>query len=201
MIKHITTFLLLAVTATSYASPKKMYVSPNSYGTHVAPLVTVLMNTQGPVLELGSGDFSTTILHAICARMNRFLLSIESDKEWMRFFIDLENEWHHFQYVPIYENCADRNAMTGGHPELWDAVGNDTHWSVVFIDHLPGTRRVVDVQRLRTHTDIFVIHDTETAAYGYEPTLSTFKYRYSYMRYTTQTTVVSDTVDVRLFFE
>ncbi len=166
-------------------------------GTHIFCLSTAVMNTDGPILEMGSGDFSTPLLHALCATHKRFLLTTDTDKKWLGYFEDLQTEWHHFEYVPVYDDDWSLNPK----PWQWDNVARDTHWAVVFIDHRPGERRIEDIQRLRDHTDIFVIHDTETASYGYGPLLSTFKYIYVDRRYTTYTTVASDTIDVSQFFQ
>ncbi|MGE0206433.1 MAG: hypothetical protein AB7R69_01140 [Candidatus Babeliales bacterium] len=168
-----------------------------NYGTHMAPLMTVVANTKGPILELGSGDYSTPLLHAVCSVTKRFLLTTDTDKRWLSLFIDLARDWHHFSYIPVFEDDWAKNPK----PELWDAVGTDRYWSVVFVDHRPGDRRRVDIERLRHNADIFVVHDTEEPAYGYEPVLATFKYRYTYLRYAIQTTIVSDTIDIRTFFE
>lgn len=168
-----------------------------AYGTHMPVLATVLAYTDGPVLEMGSGDFSTPLLHGMCSASKRILHTCDTDRKWLGFFKYLENEWHKLFYVRVYDNDWDLNPK----PHMWDAIGKDMHWSVVFIDHRPGERRVGDVQRLRNNTDIFVVHDTENAGYGYEPTLSSFKYKYVYKVYGTETTVVSDTINVNEFFD
>lgn len=168
----------------------------SSYGTHMACLITAAVNTTGPILEMGAGDYSTPLLHAVCSKDKRYLLSTDTDKLWLSHFTDLETDWHEFKYVNVYEDDWELNPQ----PELWDTIGGDRHWSVVFIDHRPGERRVVDIARLRPNTDIFVIHDTEQWGYSYEPVLNSFKYKYTDRRYTTYTTVVSDTIDVAKFF-
>jgi len=70
---------------------------------------------------------------------------------------------------------------------------DDHHWSVVLVDHEPPARRGVDVERLRGKCDLLIGHDTQHAAYGYEPAFDRFKYRHTYSRLTPWTTVVSDT--------
>jgi hypothetical protein len=177
-------------------------LTDGAYGTHMVPLVTAVINSTGDVLEMGGGDFSTPLLHAVCKLQNRFLLTVESDREWLSLFLDLENDTHHFVYVPVFESCPPNvDKMYAGRAELWDSIGSDRHWGVVFIDHAPGIRRAVDIQRLRTHADIIVVHDTQAPGYEYEPVLSTFKYRFTYLRYDVTTTLVSDSIDVAKFFE
>lgn len=167
-----------------------------SVGTHMALLLTAVAHTRGPILEMGAGDFSTPLLHAVCSNEKRLLLTVDTSLKTLHDFIDLKNSWHYFGYVPVYEDDWEANP----NPELWNLVGNDADWAVVFINHRPGTRRVQDIERLRSHAAIFVVHDTQEAGYGYAPVLDTFKYKYVDTRYATQTTIVSDSIDVSKFF-
>lgn len=172
-----------------------------SGGTHYPALAAVVVNTSGPVLEMGCGDFSTPFLHSLCAPTKRLLVSTDVDKLWISLFLDLECNWHKFIHVNAYATNDHRNNWLHCiDSDAWNVIGLETHWSVVFIDHTPGSRRPVDVARLRKNTDIFVVHDTEDPRYGWEPLLSSFKYKYVYDRYSVTTTIVSDTIDVTQFF-
>lgn len=190
------TIIFISVQLT-HASPmiQDRVLGDANWGTHQTPLLTAVMNTNGPILEMGCGDFSTPLLHAICSVNQRMLLSTDTDKEWLNLFLDLETPWHTFAYVPVFDNPKNPQE------NKWNAIGNDVHWSIVFIDHHPGTRRAVDIQRLRSHTDIFVVHDTEKGYKGYKSVLASFKYKFVYKRYKKQTTLVSDTIDVTTFFK
>lgn len=185
----------------SNSKHQKINIFPRSLadesGTHMVPLLTTIANTKGPIMELCCSDYSTPLLHAICTRSKRFLLTAHTDKRLLNYFVDLKNDWHEFQYVPVYEDDWSVNPK----PNMWDKIGLDKHWSVVLINHRPGERRVDDIRRLRNNTDVFVVHDTESPAYCYEPVINSFKYKYVYTRYATQTTVVSDIIDVSKFFE
>ncbi len=194
---------LCLLTSTIYATPMvtNRTLSDGAYGTHMVPLATAVINTNGSVLEMGGGDFSTPLLHALCKMHNRLLVTVETDQSWLSLFLDLESDIHHFIYLPVFENWSSPERMYGGNPELWDQIGSDRHWGVIFIDHAPGIRRAVDIQRLRNNADIFVVHDTQAPGYCYEPVLSTFKYRFTYMRYDVTTTLVSDLIDVARLFE
>jgi hypothetical protein len=173
-----------------------------NHGTHFPALATIVANTQGPILEMGCGDYSTPLLHALCAPTQRFLVSTDADPRWVLLFLDYQRSWHRFQFVPAYEQHDGRNTLWYSVGQnAWDAVGNDVHWSIVLVDQSPGLRRVIDIERLRSHTDIFIVHDTQDSGYGYEPLLSSFKYKYVYDRYHITTTIVSDTIDIGLFFE
>lgn len=180
--------------------PASMYpgrvLGDGNWGTHMVPLITAVINTEGPILEFGAGDYSTPILHAICKKNRRFLLTTDTEKPWLELFRDLETSYHTLQYVPI---CEDGN-LVDQRLEEWDKIGNDHNWGVVFVDHRPAERRSVDIERLKNRTNIFVVHDTEQPSYGYEKVFSTFKYRYDYPRYKSRTTLVSDITDVKLLF-
>jgi len=166
-----------------------------NWGTHQTPLITAVVHTSGPILELGCGDFSTPLLHAICSVNQRILLSADADKKWLRLFLDLETPWHKFIYVPVFEDPNNPQA------HKWDQIGKNVHWSIVFIDHSPGKRRATDIQRLRTQTDIFVVHDTEKSYKDYKLVLESFKYKFIYKRYKKQTTLVSDTINIITLFK
>lgn len=190
--------ILFSLSPTSSTSmTKNRQLGDANFGTHIAPLMTAVVYTQGPILEMGAGDFSTPLLHAICSATKRLLFTLDTDRKRLELFHDLATPWHQLQYVPVYEDDWQLNPK----PSKWDEIGEKEHWAVVFVDHRPGERRIVDIQRLRSHTDVFVIHDTQEPGYGYEPILSSFKYRYVYDRYSTTTTLVSDTIDVTKFFE
>lgn len=151
------------------------------YWTHQVPLVTAVLNTTGPVLELGCGHYSTALLHAICSHQKRQLLTAESELEWMNKFSDMKNDYHNFV-----------------HATDWDAITGE--YDVVFIDHVTE-RRAVDLKRLRDTTKIFVVHDSEKKRwYKYGTYFDTFKYKYDYPRYTKMTTLLSDSVDVQKLF-
>lgn len=175
---------------------KQRVLGDPNFGTHLTPLITAALYTQGPVLEMGSGDYSTPLLHAICSVDKRLLISADTDKKWLSFFTDLETSWHQFVYVPVYEDDWSQNPK----PFMWDAIGNNIRWGVVFIDHRPGERRAIDIKRFKNQADIIVVHDTQQPSYGYEPVFAEFKYRYTYERYATTTTLVSNSIDVASLF-
>ena len=176
--------------------PKKRCLEHPDCGTHMSMFLTAVMYTGGPILELGAGDYSTPLLHAVCSRDKRYLVTADTSMNLLSNFIDLQRSWHAFHYVPVYEDDWASNPK----PDRWDHVGGETDWSVVIINHRPGERRVKDIERLRPHTEIFVIHDTQERGYGYDSILGSFKYGYRDERYATQTIMVSDTIDVSQFF-
>jgi len=167
---------------------KDRTLSSAAYGTHITPLIAAVLATGGDVVELGMGDYSTPVLHEIVkflrhSNPDKKLLSFESENEWHVNFKDLENEWHKVSFI-----------------NDWDTLDLD-RCGVLFIDHGPAERRIMEIERFRNKADIIIIHDTDKIKYyNYEPLLSGFKYRFEYKRYKKSTTLVSDSIDVSKLF-
>ena len=155
----------------------------SGYGSHkLALLAASILTSQtgGPSMEMGCGYHSTLLLHQILVNeQKRYLLSTDTDQEWLqRFENNMTSNLHEFRHI---KQTSD-----------WDEIGNDrSRWSIIFVDHKPGERRVVDIIRLENVTDLMIIHDTETASYNYEQGLSRYPYRYRYKYLGTNTDVVS----------
>jgi len=170
-------------------------LSNSNYGTHMVPLITAIQNTSGDIFEMGCGDYSTPLLHAVLCNTQRKLLSADTSLQWLNLFKYLENDKHIFEYVKVYDDDWSINPK----PYIWDSIG-DQLWSVVFIDHRPGDRRKIDIKRFENKAEIIVVHDTEEKSYGYESVFCDFKYRYDYKIYNVYTTLVSNTIDVGKLF-
>ena len=84
----------------------------NIYGTHVRLLLVAAMMTNGNILELGTGDHSTRLLHDILEDDNkkekRLLVSADSNSLWLDRFIDLSSPFHQLLLVqPCDDNDID----------------------------------------------------------------------------------------------
>lgn len=161
-----------------------------SYFSHIPLLSAAAIKTTGPVLELGSGFGSTLLLHGLCGAMGRQLVTLDTDGEWLNKFINLSRSWHRFKEVDSFV----------GLPELKE------RWGLAFVDHGISLQRGVSVVELSGSTDIIVCHDScHFFLYGYEPVLSSFKYRYNFKPHnigsdSPMTTAVSETVNVGELF-
>ena len=166
----------------------------NSYGTHQRMLVRAMMRTTGPVLELGSGWYSTPILHEIAVAQGRFLFSQDNDPTWLKQMSDLFSEnYHRFSLVSR---------------TLWMGV----RWGLVFVDHGPppympknkhGLLNALDrgqaVLDLMDRTDVFVLHDTEPRVrweYDWDKILPLFKYRVDDTTHQVHASLLSNRIDV-----
>jgi hypothetical protein len=133
-------------------------------------------------LELGTGWYSTPILHEIALASGRRLISQEADAEWR---VKMVATFIH----PLHEITAiDR--------ELWRGK-----WGLVFVDHGPSPDRARAVLDLLDRTDVFVLHDTEPAsheAYGWTEILPLFKYSHTDATHPVHTTILSNVARVDL---
>ncbi len=127
-----------------------------SYTTHIPVLIKTLQTTEGAVLELGSGPFSTPLLHWLCAESGRRLETYEDEKEYFDFANQFRSRNHKIFFV-----------------EDWDKIDISKRWSVVFIDH-KTERRSIDA--LRVNAQYIMLHDSETDYYGYSKIYPKFKY-------------------------
>ena len=158
----------------------------NDFGSHLAPLTTAVLNTEGPILELGAGDTSTPLLHALCMPGRRRLVTVDTNRGWLGRYADLQTDWHRLVHA-----SAER---------LEDVMATAERWGVVLVDHQPLERRAADILHLRSRAQVLVVHDVEDPAYEYKRALSQFRYTYTYNRFIPWTAVVSDDVDVRAWF-
>lgn len=130
------------------------------YSTHLPVICSVVSVTSGPVLEMGTGWYSTPVLHALCGTARR-LVSVDTDRQWAGRFENLRTESHEIITPESYDDCESLLSQ---------------EWDVAFIDHAPAPRRIVDIQRL-THARYVVVHDAESCLeYGYNRITSLFKY-------------------------
>ncbi len=154
-------------------------VEKSSFATHVPLLVRVFDKSEGDILEIGTGYFSTLLLHWLAEMTKRHVYSYESQHYWYERNKRMESTYHHIVYC-----------------KSWDEADFDKkHWGLVFIDHTPDNRRPVEIERLKDKTDYMVIHDTDEERdeqYGYSKVLPHFKYRYDYKKIWPYTSVVSN---------
>ncbi len=152
------------------------------WATHVPLLVRMFDKTEGDVLEMGTGYYSTPVLAWLCELSGRNLYSYESKMKWYAKVVRKAKPFHKIIF------CQN-----------WDEADIERHWGLAFIDHGPNKRRQIDIRRLANHADIIVIHDTEPECekdYNYSSIFSLFKYRVDFTKYKPWTSAVSNFIDV-----
>jgi len=162
---------------------KNRQLASAGYGTHIAPLTAAALSTKGTIIEMGAGDYSTPLLHEIAKAQNRPLITYETDKQWLINFIDLEvfkTKVSHF-----IEPVAN-----------WDQV-EVRPCGLLFIDHAPAERRIIDIERFMRAAQVIVVHDSEKRSYyKYDQVFKYFKYKNEYQRYSKKTMLLSNYIDV-----
>lgn len=146
--------------------------------THMPMLIKVVQETDGSILELGSGLFSTPLLHWLCAEKRRKLMTYEDNEEFFEFAKKFKSRSHSVKLI-----------------KDWNEADIERKWSVVLIDHSIN-RRVIDALKVKDLADFVVLHDTEDPVYQYEKVWPHFKYRYDWKFCKPWTTVVSNFKDL-----
>ena len=152
-----------------------------SFATHLPALAGCVAHTDGPVLELGSGLYSTPVLHAMC--QGRELVTTDSNAAWLDRLRYMESDTHRFVHVEDWERL----------PLL------DRDWSVALVDQSPGRSRARTIARLKDRAEFIVVHDSQAHEYyGFEPLLSSFRFRADFFEpgIKVRTTVVGDVRDI-----
>jgi hypothetical protein len=162
---------------------QRMRIGANR-GSHLPVLTTMIQMTTGPILEMGMGYCSTPYLHWVCYPSKRRLVSYESAKRYFSYAESWKADYHEV-------HCIDD----------WDTADISEPWTVAFVDHHPGNRRVEEIKRL-LHAEYVVIHDTENKGergYHLSTVKGLFKYRWKYTAAFPYTSIWSNKHDVSGF--
>jgi len=158
------------------------------YSTHLPMLLEAMERTTGDVLELGPGVFSTPILHWLCERDKRNLVTIESDKGWLKFCKQYyQTDLHKFHHVKTWDEA--------------DSLINKK-WDVVLVDHSPSARRVEEIKKLANLAKYIVIHDANEwheRIYHLSTIYPLFKYKFIFEGAEPHVAVLSNFVDLENF--
>lgn len=158
-----------------------------SDGSHLPILIKTLLMTDGPILELGTGFFSTPTLHWLCAENKRKLVSYESHESY--YEVAKSNYYTDFHEIILVSD--------------WDKIDIESqHWSIVLVDHAPGVRRNVEMVRVANNADYVIVHDTEAKSdwhYNFTKAFHLYKYRYDYNKLYPETSVLSNFKDLSEF--
>lgn len=148
------------------------------WSSHNFPLIKYVLKTSGPILELGTGLFSTPILHWLALENNRELISYENYEKYYKLVRSFNKGNHKVIFVDDY-----------------DKAEIERPWDVVLIDNGPEARRIVDIKRVANYAKYIIVHDTEPeveALYGYKKAFSDFKYQLQYTKSKPYTTILSN---------
>ena len=145
----------------------------NPSGSHLPIVGKLLSHINGPILEMGSGFFSTPILYWSAMAKGQPFRSYEGNKEWADLMGDP---------VRYVENWNDVNI-------------NEMRWAVAFIDHGSAILRKDHALAVKDNADFIVLHDSEPRNdrhYKFSEIYNQFKYRFDFTVVTPHTTILSN---------
>lgn len=134
-----------------------------NFSNHRYLLWEALEETKGDIVEFGMGFGSTPFLRQYAIDSNRHLFSYENNLDWFEKFPYKHCDYHEMMWLSDWDEAK--------HEEI----------DVLLIDHAPGERRKVDIQRFADIAKIIVVHDSEpigwnSSDYQVRPLFSNFKY-------------------------
>lgn len=140
----------------------------NAYATHQPVLYELTMKTKGPIIEFGCGDGSTELLHELCEKTGRTLISLDDNLEWLDKFRTKYNGedskednsgWHKFFFVPGKKDNTSCDHWVKFLQE--SELINSLHFSICFIDQSPWLARLETLRYLKHKTDYIIVHDCD----------------------------------------
>ena len=159
------------------------------YGSHLPVLLKAVLKTQGDILELGAGIFSTPMLHAFSMAQNRNVVTYENFNRWYRWFSIYEGKRHKVHFI-----------------NKWEDAVVEKPWDVVLVDQTPDEDRIKTIARLADYAKYIVVHDANEGSntektYHFSKIYHLFKYRYHYRDVEPNVMVLSNFVDLEGFME
>ena len=152
-----------------------------SFESH-QPVLLALLDAvpQARMLELGTGYGSTPIVLGRSARS----LSLETDPRWYARFEHFGSSVHRLEMLDDFDELR------------WRSPYFSEQWDVAFVDNSPGTTRQSNLAALAATARFIVCHDTQEcfrpSASNFKWDFSSFRYVWTYTRFDTYTTVVSN---------
>ena len=104
---------------------------PDGFGSHLPVLRWLLEVTDGPILEVGGGKYSTPLF----SQSGRELVTVEEEPKWR-------------DEMALYH----RGVVT-------DTIPTEGSYSIVFIDHEPESIRRQALDSLEGRYEVAVVHD------------------------------------------
>ena len=170
-----------------------------AFGSQLIPLVVASFLSDGDLLELGMGFYSTPVLHKLAVDKEKIAFSIETNAEWAQKFEFYKETSTHQMHVMSFDEMTNF--------EL------DKSWGVVLVDHGFANKRFISILKYANKSQIILAHDAEDAAelfyeYKHFKIREHFKYscRYSLFHQNnrslsdhTSTLLLSNFIDVSRF--
>jgi hypothetical protein len=149
--------------------------------THIPLLIRTFDLSDGDVLEIGTGMYSTLILDWLSRIYKRNVYSYEDNEEWYNRVNKYESPYHKIIKISNWDKLPAKIRPSG------------KRWGMVFVDHRPEGRRIVEVNRFANLADYIVIHDSQDEKkVKFDQVRKLFKYTHDWKKANTWTSVVSN---------
>ena len=157
------------------------------YGSHMPVLLQALKKTDGKILELGGGVFSTPLIHWICRIESREAVTYENYPEWYEFIKVYQSKYHQVELIKEWTNQ--------GSMDLWD---------VVLIDLTPDEKRKEMAKQFVQNAKYVILHDSNgryNKIYHYETIYPLYRHMWTFDEVEPSTTVLSNFYGVKDFIK
>lgn len=166
----------------------------DGYFTHCPLIAKCILNTKGPILELGTGVYSGVFIDFLAK--GRKIISTDTDIKWLS---ELKKEFESNLHSFVHINCNNDSNEYNKQMDEFKKINND-FYSIVFIDHGIISERQSDITRFKDIAELIIVHDSsytcnqghDDITYKYNKNISTFKYTYEYTKMWPFTCVMSD---------
>ena len=158
------------------------------WGSHLPVLIRLMEMTEGDVLELGTGLYSTPFLHYACLIQGRKLVSYENTPEYFTTYKDYNCPWHQVIFV-----------------KDWKDAGIRRKWGLAFIDNAPEESRKDLALKIANWARVIALHDGDPKVdkfTHYSEIIPLFRKNFNYTGQSPNTLVLSNfkntDIDLRL---
>jgi hypothetical protein len=177
----------------------------HAFGTHQPLLFGACLSTSGPIIELGTGFYSTPFVHAVSAAQNRPLWSVDTQRGYLTFMGRYASELHRLALLDPEMMMGDDGRIAYGQGQspayfidrqrrYFETHFADVSPSVVLVDHSPGFLRQPAIEWFADRAEFVVAHDTESREH-YRYDFSRFRYCLNDVSQATGSSVMSNRRD------
>ena len=148
------------------------------WGSHMPVLIRLMEMTEGDVLEMGTGLYSTPFLHYACMLQGRHLVSYENNPEYFATYKDYNCPWHQVLFV-----------------NDWKDAGIRRRWGLAFIDSAPEEGRKDLALKMANFARVIVLHDSDAKTDNcthYSEIIPIFRKSFNYTGQSPNTLVLSN---------
>jgi hypothetical protein len=168
--------------------------SIGDFGSHypiLAGAVAQLIRRAGSaVLEFGSGDWSTPMLHYMCKYAKLDLYTADTDTRWLSRYKEYARGGHRVELALSWHEYYQRRV---------EGMLDGTRQVLAFVDCAPGEDRRWIIEQLAASDSVLAVvaHDSERdfnsgANYGYEHVVGKFKHVSEFRRFRPYTLIMSN---------